>query len=150
MPSRSSTLHALTLHALTLPAILALSTLNSQTLNSATVTGNLTDISLGPLNTTLQINPTNIVLVSPFGLSAGPPALRPKGLTRTMLVGLICRVVFRGPREMSVRLPVTVAELRVCELRVESARMAGSVSAWSVRAWSVLEREGMGRLKAKG
>src|ERR1043166_5444881 len=41
---------------------------------AATITGNLTDISLGPLNTTLQINPTNIVLVNPLGLSAGPPA----------------------------------------------------------------------------
>ena len=39
----------------------------------ATITGNLTDISLAPLSTKLQFNPTNDVLVSTSGLSAGPP-----------------------------------------------------------------------------
>src|SRR5262249_34989862 len=43
------------------------------TTRAATVTGNLTELSLAPLNTTLQFNPTNIVLVTGGGLSAGPP-----------------------------------------------------------------------------
>src|SRR5712691_13281976 len=55
------TLYALTLLAIACPA------------SSATITGNLTDLSLAPLNTTLQFNPTNIVLVNSAGLSAGPP-----------------------------------------------------------------------------
>lgn len=44
-------------------------------LHSATVFGNLTDISLSPLNTKLLFSPTNYVLVNPAGLSAGPPRL---------------------------------------------------------------------------
>jgi hypothetical protein len=43
--------------------------------HAATVFGNLTDISLAPLNTKLLFSPTNVVLVSPSGLSAGPPRL---------------------------------------------------------------------------
>jgi len=41
--------------------------------SAATVTGNLTDISLEPLNTKLIFSPTNDVLVTRTGLSAGPP-----------------------------------------------------------------------------
>ncbi len=41
--------------------------------SGATVTGNLLDISLAPLTTTLTFAPTNSVLVSSTGLSAGPP-----------------------------------------------------------------------------
>src|SRR5437016_14471913 len=40
----------------------------------ATITGNLTDISLAPLSTKLQFNPTTDVLVSTSRLSAGPPS----------------------------------------------------------------------------
>jgi hypothetical protein len=43
------------------------------TLLAATVTGNLTDISLAPLNTKLMFAPTDQVLVGSGGLSAGPP-----------------------------------------------------------------------------
>jgi hypothetical protein len=39
----------------------------------ATVTGNLVDISLVPLDTKLTFTPTNLVLVTTAGLSAGPP-----------------------------------------------------------------------------
>jgi len=41
--------------------------------SAATVVGNLTDISLAPLDTMLMFAPTNTVLVSGSGLSAGPP-----------------------------------------------------------------------------
>src|SRR6266404_5091350 len=41
--------------------------------SAATVVGNLTDISLAPLDTKLMFAPTNTVLVSPSGLSAAPP-----------------------------------------------------------------------------
>src|SRR5882672_6810031 len=40
---------------------------------SATVTGTLTDISIQGLNTKLMFAPTNSVLLTPTGLSAGPP-----------------------------------------------------------------------------
>ena len=41
--------------------------------SSATVTGTLSDISLQALNTKLTFAPTNDVLLTPAGLSAGPP-----------------------------------------------------------------------------
>ena len=44
-------------------------------LHPATVTGNLTDISLSPLNTKLIFTPTNEVQVGPLGLAAGPPKI---------------------------------------------------------------------------
>ncbi len=53
----------------------ALATFNLQPATAATVFGNLTDISLSPLNTKLLFSPTNYVLVNPAGLSAGPPRL---------------------------------------------------------------------------
>lgn len=40
---------------------------------AATVTGNLTDISIQPLDTRLLFSPTTNVLVTPSGLNAGPP-----------------------------------------------------------------------------
>src|SRR5205823_13479788 len=40
-----------------------------------TVVGNLTDISLAPLDTKLIFTPTNQVLVTGSGLSAGPPKI---------------------------------------------------------------------------
>ena len=40
---------------------------------AATITGNLTDISINPLSTTLLFSPTNDVLLTPSGLNAGPP-----------------------------------------------------------------------------
>jgi len=42
---------------------------------AATVTGSLSDISIQALNTKLLFAPTNEVLVTPNGLSAGPPKL---------------------------------------------------------------------------
>jgi hypothetical protein len=42
---------------------------------AATVTGNLTDVSLAPLNTKIVFSPTTDVLVTPSGLSAGPPRI---------------------------------------------------------------------------
>jgi hypothetical protein len=53
--------------------LLLLATFNLQLATAATVTGNLTDISLSPLNTKLLFSPTNEVLLVPSGLSAGPP-----------------------------------------------------------------------------
>jgi len=41
----------------------------------ATVTGNLTDISLAPVNTKLLFSPTNEVLRTPSGLNVGPPKI---------------------------------------------------------------------------
>ncbi len=57
--------------------LLGLWTLDSglRTANAATVTGNLTDISLAPLDTKLIFTPTNQVLVTGGGLSAGPPKI---------------------------------------------------------------------------
>lgn len=43
--------------------------------SAATVTGNLTDISIQPLNTRLLFTPTTNVLVTPSGLNAGPPKI---------------------------------------------------------------------------
>jgi hypothetical protein len=42
---------------------------------AATITGNLTDISMSPFDTKLIFTPTNEVLVSSSGLSAGPPKI---------------------------------------------------------------------------
>jgi len=57
--------------------LLLLATFNLQlaTLHSpaATVTGDLKDISIQALNTKLMFAPTNEVLLTPSGLSAGPP-----------------------------------------------------------------------------
>src|SRR5260370_18405256 len=47
--------------------------LKPQQCAGATITGNLTDISLAPLSTKLHFNPTNALLVSTSGLTAGPP-----------------------------------------------------------------------------
>ena len=52
---------------------LSLFLLAASTARSATVTGTLHDLSLQPLNTKLIFTPTNAVLVTPAGLSAGPP-----------------------------------------------------------------------------
>src|SRR5437660_1772465 len=58
---RPAALQRSTLHALTLLTLgFGLWTLDCP---AATVTGNLMDLSLAPLNTTLQFNPTNVVLV---------------------------------------------------------------------------------------
>src|SRR5207253_10368713 len=40
---------------------------------AATVTGNLTDLSIQPLNTRILLSPTTNVLLTPSGLNAGPP-----------------------------------------------------------------------------
>jgi hypothetical protein len=53
-------------------ALLCVSALKSP---SATVTGNLTDISLSPLNTKLIFTPTNEVQIGGAGLVAGPPKI---------------------------------------------------------------------------
>ena len=55
--------------------LLLLSTLNPQlsTIHAATVVGNLTDISIQPLNTKLMFSPSTNVLLTPAGLNAGPP-----------------------------------------------------------------------------
>lgn len=45
------------------------------TASAATVIGNLTDISLKPLDTRISFAPTNQVLVGANGLSAGPPRI---------------------------------------------------------------------------
>ena len=42
---------------------------------SATVTGNLTDISLAPVNTKLLFSPTNEVSLTSSGLNVGPPKI---------------------------------------------------------------------------
>ena len=52
--------------------LLCVSALNSP---SATVVGNLTDISLSPLNTKLIFTPTNEVQIGGAGLIAGPPKI---------------------------------------------------------------------------
>lgn len=57
----------------TLPALLA--TCNLQLATAATVIGNLTDISIQALDTKLIFTPTNNVLVTGTGLSAGPPVI---------------------------------------------------------------------------
>jgi len=51
---------------------LAVLTFLTRPASAATVTGNLTDISLSPLNTKLVFTPTNEVLVCSGGLSVGP------------------------------------------------------------------------------
>ena len=51
---------------------LQLATFNLQ---PATIIGNLTDISLQPLDTRISFAPTNQVLISSAGLSAGPPRI---------------------------------------------------------------------------
>src|SRR5213594_989068 len=58
-------------------SLLLLSTLNYQpsTTLAATVTGTLQDISIQSLDTKLILTPTNEVLVTPTGLSAGPPKI---------------------------------------------------------------------------
>src|SRR5438477_26951 len=43
--------------------------------HAATVTGKLTDVSLAPLNTKIVFSPTTDVLITPYGLSAGPPRI---------------------------------------------------------------------------
>jgi hypothetical protein len=53
--------------------LLLLLLLTAFSLHAATVTGYLTDITVGALNTKLTFAPTNDVLVTPSGLSAGPP-----------------------------------------------------------------------------
>jgi hypothetical protein len=45
------------------------------TSHAATIIGNLTDISLQPLDTRISFAPTNQVLVSSGGLNAGPPRI---------------------------------------------------------------------------
>jgi hypothetical protein len=54
-------------------SVLLLAILYSPFARSATVTGNLTDISLQALNTKITFSPTNDVLLTDTGLSAGPP-----------------------------------------------------------------------------
>src|SRR5882762_9486027 len=56
-----------------LPLLLA--TGNLQLATAATVMGNLTDISIQALDTKLIFTPTNDVLVTGTGLSAGPPKI---------------------------------------------------------------------------
>src|SRR5947208_1662204 len=51
---------------------LTLLTLSTHPLPAATVTGNLTDVSLAPLNTKLVFAPTNEVLMCSGGLRVGP------------------------------------------------------------------------------
>ena len=46
-----------------------------QPLFAATITGSLTDISLQPLNTKIMFSPTTNILLTPSGLSAGPPRI---------------------------------------------------------------------------
>src|SRR5882672_11395063 len=57
--------------------LLLLSTLNPQlsTIHAATVTGNLTDISIQPLDTKLLFTPGTNVLLTGTSLSAGPPKM---------------------------------------------------------------------------
>ncbi len=71
---------ALSIHAsriTPLPTLLTLLTLltlpTPPTTPAATVTGTLTDISLQPLTTKITFAPTNDVLLTAAGLSAGPP-----------------------------------------------------------------------------
>src|SRR2546423_8985014 len=56
-----------------LPLLLAIC--NLQLATAATVVGNLTDISIQALDTKLIFTPTNNVLVTGTGLSAGPPVI---------------------------------------------------------------------------
>ena len=58
-----------------LAILLLLSTLNPQLSTAATITGTLNDISIQALDTKLIFTPTNDVLVTPTGLSAGPPKI---------------------------------------------------------------------------
>jgi hypothetical protein len=53
--------------------VLLLATLNLQLATAATVVGDLKDISIQALDTKIMFAPTNIVLVTRSGLSAGPP-----------------------------------------------------------------------------
>src|SRR5204863_7731610 len=53
--------------------LLLLATCNLQLATAAIVTGNLKDISVQALNTKITFAPTNLVLVTGTGLSAGPP-----------------------------------------------------------------------------
>src|SRR4030081_1681489 len=56
-------------------ALLLLATCNVQLATAATVVGNLTDISIQALDSKLIFSPTNDVLVTGTGLSAGPPKI---------------------------------------------------------------------------
>jgi hypothetical protein len=59
-----------------LPVFVFLSTLYTpHSALPATIVGNLTDISLQPLDTRISFAPTNQVLVSSGGLNAGPPRI---------------------------------------------------------------------------
>src|SRR5258706_13831346 len=62
-------------HRLARYLLLLLATCNLQLATAATVTGNLTDISIQALDTKLIFTPTNDVLVTGTGLSAGPPKI---------------------------------------------------------------------------
>lgn len=59
------------------PLLLTLLTLNlgPWTCSAATIIGNLSDISLQPLDTRISFAPTNQVLVTGSGLSVGPPRI---------------------------------------------------------------------------
>src|SRR5262245_505065 len=56
-------------------ALFMVATFPFQDGRGATVVGSLRDISDRPLNTRLRFSPTNSVLVTPSGLSAGPPVV---------------------------------------------------------------------------
>ena len=66
-------LPSLRVRAAFLPSLALLYLLSCAFAFSATVTGTLQDISIQALNTKLMFAPTNVVLLTPTGLNAGPP-----------------------------------------------------------------------------